>query len=86
MTTAPTLSTKTGLIYGYSQDGELAGNGEYVWYATAIDFETGKTIWKVRTGAGGNFNNNFRTTFLAPDGALVQPVQGGVVVIRDGTE
>ncbi|KXT17806.1 hypothetical protein AC579_5344 [Pseudocercospora musae] len=32
MTTAPTLSTKTGLIYGYSQDGQLAANGEYVWY------------------------------------------------------
>lgn len=84
MTTAPTLSTKTGLIYGYSQDGKLAANGEYIWYATAIDFKTGKTVWKVRTGAGGNFNNNFRTTFLAPDGSLVQPVQGGVIVIRDG--
>lgn len=83
-TTVPFLSTKTGLIYSYEQSPELAYEGEYVWYATAVDYETGKTAWKARTGAGGIYNNQFRTTFLNPDGTLYQMVQGGVVMVRDG--
>lgn len=83
-TTVTILSTKTGLIYGYEQSNELAYAGEYVWYATAMDYGTGKTVWKARTGAGGIFNNQYRTTFLNPNGALYQMVQGGVVIIKDG--
>ena len=84
MTTVPVLSTATGLIYGYEQSKELANRGEYVWYASAIDYESGRTVWKARTGAGGIFNNYLRTTFLGPHGTMYQMVQGGVVIIKDG--
>lgn len=84
MTTVPILSTSTGLIYGYEQAEQLANEGNYVWYATATDFDSGETVWKARTGAGGLFNNYFRTTFASPDGTLYQMVQGGVVIIKDG--
>ncbi|KAF2234826.1 hypothetical protein EV356DRAFT_135993 [Viridothelium virens] len=83
-TTVPILSTTTGLLYEYEQSAELADEGEYVWYAKAIDYMSGKTVWKARTGAGGKFNNNLRTTLLSPEGTLYQMVTGGVVAIRDG--
>lgn len=84
MNTVPILSTATGLIYGYEQSKELVDKGEYVWYVTAIDYESGETVWKTRTGAGGTFNNYYRTTFLNPEGTLYQLVQGGVVAVKDG--
>ena len=83
-TTVPVLSTATGLIYGYEQSKGLAIEGQYSWYATAIDFMTGKTVWKALVGAGGTFDNNYRTTFLSPQGAMYQVVQGGVAIISDG--
>lgn len=85
MTTVMVLSTATGLLYGYEQSNEFADKGEYIWYVTAIDYESGKTVWKARTGAGGTFNNYYRTTFLSPEGTLYQLAQGGVVVVKDGT-
>ena len=85
MTTDLMLSTKTGLLYGYDQSEELANEGEYVWYTSAIDWRTGKTVWKARTGAGGSYNNFYRTTYLGPDGTLYQPVQGGLVLVKDGS-
>ncbi|GIZ41223.1 hypothetical protein CKM354_000453600 [Cercospora kikuchii] len=42
MTGNPTLSTATGLLYHYHQDVELAKNGEYVWYLSAIDWQSGE--------------------------------------------
>jgi hypothetical protein len=82
-TTVPILSTRTGLLYAYEQEAELAEEGEYVWYATAIDYRSGETVWKVRAGAGGVFNNNLRTTLLSPEGTLYQMVTGGAVAVRD---
>ena len=83
-TTVPVLSTATGWIYGWEQSLELADEGEYVWYATAIDYMLGKTVWKARAGAGGIYNNNLRTTFLSPNGTMYQAVQGGMVIVKDG--
>lgn len=83
-TTVLVLSTETGLMYGFEQSLERAEEGVYVWYVTGMDFETGRTVWKARLGAGGAYNNNLRTTNLGPDGTLYQGVQGGVVVVKDG--
>ncbi|TVY88240.1 hypothetical protein LAWI1_G008637, partial [Lachnellula willkommii] len=49
MKSVPVLSTKTGLLYGYEQDVEDAENGEWVWFVTARDWETGDLVWKVQT-------------------------------------
>ncbi len=75
-----TLSTENGLVYAYAQDEELALQGEWVWYAVAIDFATGKEVWRMRTRTGGNFNDNFQASTLSPDGRFIQ---GGVVVVSD---
>ena len=80
----PVLSTATGLYYGYTQDEELALKGEYVWYAVALDWESGKEVWRVKTGAGGTFNDNFYPAAITREGDFWQSVLGGVVVVKDG--
>ncbi|CAG9997137.1 unnamed protein product [Clonostachys byssicola] len=77
-TSVLSFSTANGLLYSYTQDDELSPQGEYVWYFTAIDFASGKVVWRVRAGAGGAFNNNLAPTQLSPSGALWQIVLGGV--------
>lgn len=77
------LSTKTGLIYVYVQDRERAPAGEYVWYVAAIDWNSGETVFKVRTGAGGIFNDNYLPASIGPDGTFYQAVMGGVVAVKD---
>jgi hypothetical protein len=84
MTSVPILSTKTALLYGYEQDKELANEGEYVWYMTARDWGTGEIIWRVRTGTGGSFNDDYEGNAIGKHGRLYQGVVGGVVVIEDG--
>ncbi|USW52708.1 hypothetical protein Slin15195_G060270 [Septoria linicola] len=79
-----TLSTKTGPLYNYYQDLELAEQGEYVWYMVAMNWETGEEVWRVMTGTGGGFDNNFQTPTIAPDGCLWIAVAEGVVKICDG--
>ena len=81
-TSVISLSTANGLIYAYTQDEELALHGEYVWYFTAIDFATGKVVWRVRAGSGGIFNNNLAPTQLSPSGTLWQIVLGGVTWLK----
>ena len=80
----PVLSTETGLYYGYTQDEDLAVQGQYAWYVVAIDWDSGEEAWRVKTGAGGTFNDNFYPGALGPDGAFYQGVIGGVAVVRDG--
>ncbi|KAL6415764.1 hypothetical protein AUP68_02331 [Ilyonectria robusta] len=82
-TSVLSLSTANGLVYSYTQDEELAEDGEYVWYFTAIDFKTGELAWRIRSGAGGNYNNNVAPTQMSPNGGLYQVVLGGVTWLRD---
>ena len=77
------LSTATGLVYGWAQDEELAVEGEYVWYAVAMDWDSGEVVWRERVGAGGTFNDNFLPGSLGPRGEFYQGVVGGVVVVKD---
>ncbi|RTE75013.1 hypothetical protein BHE90_010533 [Fusarium euwallaceae] len=83
-TITPILSTKTGLLYMPTQDYKLAQEGSYVYYVSAIDFETGKEVWKVRTGAGGPFSNHFQAPVLTKDGGAGHYVIGGFVKVKDG--
>ncbi|EEU39433.1 uncharacterized protein NECHADRAFT_81605 [Fusarium vanettenii 77-13-4] len=83
-TITPIMSTKTGLLYMPTQDYKLAQKGSYVYYVSALDFETGKEVWKVRTGAGGVFSNHFQTPVLTKDGGVGHYVIGGFVKVKDG--
>lgn len=82
----PSLVTKAslanGLIYTYTKD---PGPGTTdAWYFTAIDFHTGRTVYKQLAGTGLFFNNHYAGLHLGPDGTIFVGVGGGVVALRDG--
>ena len=80
-TVVPKLSLRNGLVYVYTQ-GE-AGDSDDPWYLTAIDFWTGKTVWKRLTGQGLGFNNNYAPVTIGPDGTAYVGVLGGLTLVRD---
>jgi hypothetical protein len=78
------LSTATGLIYGVMMDRDTAGVN--VYNAHAIDFRTGRTVYKVRLGSGAAANIQFSPTYIGPDGAIYQPARAGIIKLADGAE
>lgn len=79
--TVPKLSLAAGLAYFYSF--VPLAEGENAWYLTALDFETGKTQFKIKTGVGKNFDNNWAPITLGPDGTAYIGTLKGIVSIRD---
>jgi hypothetical protein len=84
--TAPVLSATTGLVYGYTQDEVRAATGRYIWYFAALDYPTGRIVWRQRAGAGSTKNDNRQPTILGADGVLFQTVPRGLVWMRDLTQ
>jgi hypothetical protein len=78
----PKTSLANGLIYLYTRD---EGNPDdlHAWYFTAIDFETGKLVFKQLTGVGWRFNNHYGSITIAPDSSAYVGMMGGLVRIRD---
>lgn len=75
------LSLATGLIYTYTKD---PGPGTTdAWYFTAIDFRSGRTVWKQLAGTGAYFNNHYSGLHVGPDGTIYVGVGGGIVALRD---
>ncbi len=79
--TVTKMSLKNGLIYTYSKP-QLA-DGTDAWYFTAVDFRTGKVVWKQLAGTGVLFDNAYAPTYIGPDGTFYVGVNGGVVAMRD---
>jgi hypothetical protein len=77
----PKLSLANGIVYTYTKPANP--NGEDGWYLTALDFATGKTLWKALAGEGLGFNNNYAPVTLGPDGAAYVGVLGGLVRLAD---
>ena len=76
------LSLGNGLAYMYWR-GETGLVTQ--WYLTAIDWRTGKTVYRQRTGAGLGYNNWAGALFLHPDGGLAYSTTiFGLVAVRDG--
>ena len=76
------LSLGNGLAYMYWR-GETGLVTQ--WYLTAIDWRTGRTVYKQRTGAGLGYNNWAGALFLHPDGGLAYSTTiFGLVAVRDG--
>ncbi|MCJ1331596.1 hypothetical protein MMC10_008287 [Thelotrema lepadinum] len=84
MTSVPVLSLKTGLVYGYTQDEDSAKSGNWVWYIVAIDWASGDEVWRVRTGAGGLWNDGYLPGAIGPDATFYQAVLGGIAMFKDG--
>jgi len=80
---APTVVSKlaiaNGLIYTYTTD--PAGN----WYWTALDFRTGRTVYKAYAGSGPFYNNNYAGIALSPTGTEYLGTLGGILSVRDGS-
>jgi hypothetical protein len=77
-TVVPKLSLGSGLIYTYTKDRGQADP----WYWTALDFRTGRTVYKRLAGTASLYNNNYAGIVLGPDGTEYLGVLGGIISVR----
>jgi hypothetical protein len=75
------LSAGNGLLYTYTF--EPQDNGENAWYLTALDARTGKTVFKILTGAGSKYDNNWGVITIGPDGTAYVSTLKGLLAIWD---
>jgi hypothetical protein len=80
----PKLSLGSGLVYTYTKPPNQPSGGD-AWYLTALDFRTGRTVFRKRTGEGIGFNNNYAPVTIGPDGTAYVGALGGLVAVRDAT-
>jgi hypothetical protein len=73
----PKLSLGDGLVYTYTKPPRQ--DRIDAWYLTALDFRSGRTVYRRLAGTGFGFNNNYAPVTLAPDGWAYVGVLGGVV-------
>jgi hypothetical protein len=76
----PKLSLANGIVYTYTKP---AGVKSDPWYLTALDFRSGKTLFKFKAGSGLGFNNNYAPVTIGPDGTVYVGTLGGIVAVRD---
>jgi hypothetical protein len=76
----PKLSLANGIVYTYTKPG---GERSDPWYLTALDFRTGRTLFKYKAGSGLGFNNNYAPVTIGPDGTAYVGTLGGLVAMRD---
>ncbi len=83
-TTVPKLSIGNGLVYLYTRSDDTL-DSIMAWYLTAIDFETGDTVYKIFTGTGMQYNNSYGPITIGPDGTAYVGVFNGIIAVRDGS-
>ena len=74
------LSVANGLIYTYTKE---PGSSD-PWYWTAIDFRTGRTVYKQLAGTGVGYNNNYSGIAIGPRGTEYVGTLGGIIAMHDG--
>jgi hypothetical protein len=78
----PKLSLANGIVYTYTKPG---GDNRDPWYLTALDFRSGRTLYKFKAGQGLGFNNHYAPVTIGPDGTAYVGTLGGLVALRDST-
>lgn len=78
---APAVAAEPGLVYAYTKRHSWLGVN--AWYLTALDLETGRTVYSVRTGLGVLRDNHHGQVALGPEATAYVPVLGGMVRVRD---
>jgi len=73
----PKLSLANGLVYTYTKP--QRSDRMDAWYLTALDFRTGRTVYRRLAGTGFGYNNNYAPVSIAPDGVAYVGVLGGIV-------
>jgi hypothetical protein len=80
---APTVVSKlalaNGLVYTYTTN----RNGD--WYWTALNFRTGRLVYKIYAGSGFYYNNNYSGISISRRGTEYLGALGGILALRDGT-
>ena len=79
--TVSKLSLANGLVYTYAKDPEA--NGVDAWYLTAVDFATGRTVFKRLAGTGLGYKDHYAPVSIGPDGAAYVGALGGLIELRD---
>ena len=85
----PKGDAKNGLIYAFENVKDAEQPKSDPWYWTALDYDTGKVVFKQMAGHGGLYNNHYagiamgrnpktKTTTLYLGGV------GGIMALRDG--
>jgi hypothetical protein len=77
----PKVSARVGLVYTYTKPPR--SDDQDAWYLTALDFDTGRTVWKRLAGEGLGYNNNYAPVTIAPNGTAYVGTLGGLVKFRD---
>jgi hypothetical protein len=71
------VSLASGLIHTYTTD----SNG--AWWWTALSFRTGRLVYKVYSGSGSLYNNNYAGISISPNGSEYLGALGGIMALRD---
>ena len=79
----PKVSLANGLLYTYTKPPN--DEGVDPWYLTALDFRSGKTVFKKLAGTGLGYNNNYAPVTIGPDGSAYVGVLGGLVRLSDSS-
>ncbi len=80
-TSVAKASLATGLVYAYTK--RPSWWGVSAWYLTAVDIDTGRHVFSIRTGTGTLMNNHYAAITLAPDGSAYIATLGGMVRVKD---
>jgi hypothetical protein len=82
-TVVPKLSTKTALVYTYVHQDD--GSGSPAWMWSAIDFRTGRNVFRKTASTDNlNGNNNYAGLAVGPDGTAYLGTVGGMEALRGG--
>ena len=81
LSVVPKMSAANGIVYLYGPD--ILEDGNNAWYLKGLDFETGETVFKIHTGVGQNFDNNWAPISIGTDGTTYIGGYGGLTAIRD---
>ncbi len=78
-----------GLIYTYENVYDAGAPTSDPWFWTALDFDTGKVVFKQLAGHGGLYNNHYAGIALGRNPSGGKPTLyvggvGGVMALRDG--
>ena len=76
-----TASWPNGLLYAWTKRPSLLGVS--AWYLTALDAETGRSMWSVRTGTGLLAGSDHSQLTIGPEGSAWIGTLAGLVRVRD---
>jgi hypothetical protein len=76
-----TASWPNGLVYAWTKRPALSGVS--TWYLTALDAETGRSMWGVRTGTGLLAGSDHATVSIGPDASAWMGTLAGLVRVTD---